>query len=42
MFDSSVPIAIYLAGAALITLVAAWFTRETNGIDLATLDRGRP
>ncbi|MDY6995180.1 MAG: MFS transporter [Actinomycetota bacterium] len=37
-FDSSVPIALYLAGAAVITLVAAWFTRETNGIDLATLD----
>ena len=37
-FDSWVPIAIYLAGASVITLVAAWFTRETNGIDLRTLD----
>jgi metabolite-proton symporter len=37
-FDSSVPIALYLAGAAVITLVAALFTRETNGIDLATVD----
>ena len=32
------PIAIYLAGAAVITLVAALFSRETNGIDLTTLD----
>lgn len=38
IFDSSVPIAIYLAGAAVITLVAALFTRETKGIDLADLD----
>lgn len=37
-FDSWVPIAVYLAGASVITLVAALFTRETNGIDLATLD----
>jgi metabolite-proton symporter len=37
-FDSPVPIALYLAGAAVITLVAALFTRETNGIDLATVD----
>ncbi|GJF09564.1 MFS transporter [Mycolicibacterium cyprinidarum] len=38
-FGSAVPIAIYLAGASVITLVAALFTRETNGIDLASLDR---
>nr|WP_090340181.1 MFS transporter [Mycolicibacterium malmesburyense]CRL69170.1 major facilitator superfamily transporter [Mycolicibacterium malmesburyense] len=37
-FDSAVPIALYLAGASLITLVAALFNRETNGLDLATLD----
>jgi len=37
-FDSSLPIALYLAAAAVVTLVAAWFTRETNGIDLAKLD----
>jgi MFS family permease len=39
MYDSSVPIAIYLAGAAVITLVAVYFTRETKGVDLAVLDR---
>ena len=37
-FGTWVPIAVYLAGASLITLVAAWFTRETNGIDLHELD----
>ena len=37
-FDSWVPIAVYLAGAAAITLVAALFTRETKGLDLKTLD----
>ena len=37
-FGTWVPIAIYLAGAAVITLVAAWLTRETNGIDLHSLD----
>jgi MFS family permease len=37
-FGTWVPIALYLAGAAVITLVAAWFTRETNGIDLHSLD----
>ena len=37
-FDSWLPIAIYLAAASVITLIAAWFTRETNGIDLKTLD----
>lgn len=38
IFDSWVPIAIYLAGAAAITLVAAPFMRETNGIDFHILD----
>ncbi|HEY9266896.1 MAG TPA: MFS transporter, partial [Mycobacterium sp.] len=38
-FDSWVPIALYLAGAAAITLVAALFNRETNGLDLKTLDQ---
>jgi metabolite-proton symporter len=38
VYDSSVPIAIYLAVACLITLVAVVFTRETNGIDLKSLD----
>ena len=32
------PIAIYLAGAAVITLVARCSLRETNGIDLESLD----
>jgi hypothetical protein len=33
------PIALCLAGAAVITLIAVYFTRETKGIDLATVDR---
>lgn len=37
-YDSAVPIAIYLAGAAVITLVALAFARETKGIDLAAVD----
>ena len=40
--DSWVPIAMYLAAAAVITLVAALFMRETNGIDLESRRRGRP
>ena len=39
IYDSSVPIALYLAGAAVITLVAVYFTRETKGLDLATVDQ---
>jgi len=39
IFDSSVPIALYLAGAAVITLIAVYFTRETKGIDLASVDQ---
>lgn len=38
-FESSVPIAIYLAGACLVTLIALAFARETAGIDLHDLDR---
>jgi MFS family permease len=38
-YHSSVPIALYLACAAVVTLVAALFMRETNGIDLASVDQ---
>jgi MFS family permease len=38
-YDSSVPIAVYLAVAAVITLIAVYFTRETKGIDLASIDQ---
>ncbi|WP_029088522.1 MFS transporter [Brevibacterium album] len=38
-FGSSVPIAIYLAIAAAISLVALLFTRETRGVDLMEVDR---
>ena len=38
VYDSAVPVAIYLAIACAITLVAVLFTRETNGIDLKSLD----
>lgn len=38
IFDSSVPISIYLAVACVITLGAVLVTRETKGIDLASLD----
>ena len=38
VYKSAVPIAIYLAGAAVITLIALAFTRETKGIDLARVD----
>jgi MFS family permease len=38
IYDSAVPVAIYLAVACAITLVAVLFTRETNGIDLKSLD----
>jgi hypothetical protein len=37
-YKSAVPIAIYLAGAAVITIIALAFTRETKGIDLADID----
>ncbi|KUI33028.1 MFS transporter [Mycobacterium sp. IS-1742] len=38
VYDSSVPISVYLAVACAITLVAVLFSRETRGIDLADLD----
>jgi metabolite-proton symporter len=38
IYDSPVPIAVYLAGACLITLVAVVVSKETRGIDLKTLD----
>jgi len=37
-YHSSVPIAIYLAGACVVTLVALHFAKETKGLDLASLD----
>lgn len=37
-FDSAVPIAIYLALAAAVTVVAVLFARETNGLDLESID----
>lgn len=37
-YKSSLPIALYLAAAAVITLCALAFARETRGIDLADLD----
>ncbi|WP_040838321.1 MFS transporter [Nocardia brevicatena] len=39
VFDSSVPIACYLAAASIVTVVAVWFARETRGLDLADIDR---
>ena len=33
------PVAIYLLGASLITIVAVWFTRETKGTSLHDVDR---
>ena len=42
VYGSSVPIAIYLAGASVITLIAVYFARETKGIDLADVDRADP
>lgn len=38
IYKSAVPIAIYLAAAAVITLIALAFARETKGIDLADID----
>lgn len=38
IYGSAVPIAIYLAGAAVITIIALAFARETKGIDLADVD----
>lgn len=36
---SSIPIALYLATAAAISLVALYFTKETRGVDLMDIDR---
>ena len=36
---SSIPIAVYLAIAAAISLVALFFTKETRGVDLMDVDR---
>jgi MFS family permease len=38
IYGTWVPIALYLAGASVITLIAAMLTRETKGIDLEALD----
>jgi MFS family permease len=38
VYDSSVPIAVYLAAACAITLVAVLVSRETKDIDLAAVD----
>ena len=38
VYDSSVPIAAYLAASCAVTLVAVVYTRETKGIDLRSLD----
>ncbi|WP_459548088.1 MFS transporter [Nocardia sp. X0981] len=39
VFDSPVPIALYLAAAAAVTAVAVLVARETRGFDLADIDR---
>ncbi len=39
VYDSSVPIAIYLVAASLVTIVAVLASRETRGISLHDLDR---
>ena len=38
-YDSSVPVAFYLLGAYVITIVAVYFTRETKGTALHAVDR---
>jgi MFS family permease len=38
IYHSSVPIALYLAAAVVVTLVAVYFMRETKGIDLQSID----
>ena len=38
IYGSAVPIAIYLAAAAVITIIALAFVRETKGVDLADID----
>jgi hypothetical protein len=41
-YGSAVPIALYLAAASAVTLVAVLVSKETKGIDLASLDAGVP
>jgi MFS family permease len=38
IYDSWVPIAIYLAAASVVTLIAVLVMRETKGLDLETVD----
>lgn len=38
IYESPVPVAIYLAAACTVTFVAVLYTRETNGMDLKSLD----
>jgi preprotein translocase subunit SecG len=38
IYDSWIPIAIYLAAAAVVTLIAVLFMRETKGGDLKAID----
>jgi MFS family permease len=37
-FDSSVPVALYLLGACIITAISVLLLRETNGISLHDVD----
>ena len=37
-YGSGLPIAVYLSAASVVTLIAVCFAKETNGIDLASLD----
>src|SRR5690606_24400419 len=39
VYSSAGPLPLYLAGAAVVTLAALAIPRETNGIDLAGVDR---
>lgn len=38
VYGSWVPVAGYIVFAALVTLVAVFFMRETKGIDLSAID----
>jgi MFS family permease len=38
IYDSWVPIAIYLAAASVVTLIAVLYMRETKGVDLKAVD----
>lgn len=39
-YHASLPISLYVAGAAVISLVALLFVRETNGVSLRDIDTG--